>query len=70
MGARGSALSRAVKFFTEGDIHEAKFVLQRGAEIVKARESEAGKPARTNKRPAKRKPRDTQATTGSDTAGS
>ena len=34
MAAKGSRLSRAVKFFLESDIEEARFVLQRATEIM------------------------------------
>lgn len=62
MGVRGSALSRAIRFFKEGDIDEAEYVLQRGAEIVAGRKGP---------RPAKksaRKPRSTRRTNAAESA--
>lgn len=43
MAARGSALSRAIRFFKEADLDECAFVLMRGEAIVSEREGRAGK---------------------------
>lgn len=55
MAMKGSAMSRAIRFFREGDLDECVFVLMRGEEIVKEREG-AGKtptPIAPRKRKAK-----------------
>lgn len=52
MAAKGSAMSRAIRFFREADVDECKFVLMRGTEILNSRipESAGPKPVRKAKK--------------------
>ena len=64
MATRGSALSRAVRYFKEADIEEALYVHQRASEIVKRRLDEKVPAAA----PKARRPRRTKAQIAADTA--
>lgn len=58
MGARGSGLSRAIRFFREADVEEAAFVLQRGGQILAERtpvDARTPAPKRRRKRKANSK---------------
>lgn len=57
MGVRGSALSRTVKYFQEGDIHEVQFVLSRGQEILKQRSAQPTARKQSGKSKPRRKAR-------------